>query len=691
MTEAIIGKLSGLPDLKVISMTSAMRYKSPERDVKKIGGELDVATILEGSVQKEDSRIRVRAQLINVPDDAHLWTQTYDRELASIFTIQDEISQAIVEVMKIKLLGDERTSFDKRHTENLEAYNAYAQGRYLWNKRTEGHLMKAIEYFQKAIELDPNYAQAYAGLADAYVVLPSNIGYPEEEIIPKVREAAQRALELDDKLAEAHASLALVAEMEGRLEEAEEELLKAIDLNPGYAYAHYWYSNLLNRMGRREQSMRQLEVAFELNPLSVVILTNLACKLGTAGDTLRAEELFQRAVEIEPSRGLTYVAYGGCLRQIGHLKKAVQVYMRAIEENPNDVSNYNMLAYTYDAMGDFEKALQAAEKHVELAPDEPNSYDTRGDIYAFNGQLDRAIENYARAMKINPRFANTASKLVSMYIFKEDYEAAEGIIKPFLTQEDKNIRSSARTSLALISLYRGRIEETLSMLDKAIAQDKREQVAAWARIGKHMMRYFIYWEQEKLNLAWDEAQIAAGLYEEIETHDPFGIHPVFAVLLAERGEIDAAEDTLRGLQEVIDMNNPDQRSGYWRLSGAIELIKGDFPTAITHLQRGLLQNASPLFEARYLLALAYEKSGQPAPAAQLLERALGRYDERRFGYPLWAVKAYYLLGKAYEQMEQREDAIAKYEEFLEIWKDADEGIEEIEDARERVERLRAQS
>ncbi len=691
MTEAVIDKLSGLPDLKVISMTSAMQYKSPERNVKRIGQELGVATILDGSVQREESRIRVRTRLINVADDAQLWTQTYDRELASVFTIQDEISQAVVDVMKIKLLGDERTSLAKRHTENLEAYNAYVQGRFLWNKRTEEHLMKAIEYFERAIELDPNYAQAYAGLADVYAVLPSNTSYPQEEAIPQVRQAAQKALELDDKLAEAHASLALIAEMEGRPEEAEGEYLKAIDLNPGYAYAHYWYSNLLNRMRRREQSMEELEVAFELNPLSVVILTNLACKMGTSGDTLRAEELFQRAVEIEPSRRLTYVAYGGCLRQIGRPEKAVRVYMKAIEENPNDASNYNMLAYTYDAMGDFEKALQAAERHVELAPDEPNSYDTRGDIYAYNGQPERAIENYARAMEIDPRFGNTASKLASMHILKGDYAAAEGIIKAFLTEEDKNIRSSAKTSLALVAAYQGKMQKALSMLDAAIAQDKREKVEAWARIGKHMMKYFIYWEQDKLNLAWNEAQIAAELYEEIETPDPFGVRPVFAVLLAARGEIDAAEDTLRALQEAHDMNNPDHCSGYWRLSGAIELIKGDYPTAITQLQRGLLQNASPVFEARYLLALAYEKSGQPGPAAQLLENALSRYDERRIGYPLWAAKAHFHLGKAYEQLEQRQEAIAKYEEFLHVWKDADEDIPELQEARERLRALRNKS
>ena len=229
------------------------------------------------------------------------------------------------------------------------------------------------------------------------------------------------------------------------------------------------------------------------------------------------------------------------------------------------------------------------------------------------------------------------------------------------------------------------------MLDKAIAQDKRERVVACARIGKHMIKYFIYWQQGKLNLAWDELQIAAEFFEEIESHDPFGLRPAFAVLLAERGEIDAAEDTLRALREAHVMDIPDQRSGYWRLSGAIELIKGDFPTAITYLQRGLLENAAPLFEARYLLALAYEKSGQPAPAAQLLEKALGRYDKRRAGYPLWAVKAYYRLGKAYEQLERREEAMAKYEEFLEIWKDADEDIPELQEARERLRALKTEN
>ena len=156
ITDAIIGKLTGLKGLKVISMSSVMRFKELDRDIRKIGEELGVAAILEGSIQKEEDSIRVRAQLINVTDDAHLWSQTYDRRLESVFAIQDDISQAIVNVMKIRLLGEEKAAFVKRHTESLEAYNAYVQGRFLWNKRVEEHLMRAIEYFEKAIELDPN-------------------------------------------------------------------------------------------------------------------------------------------------------------------------------------------------------------------------------------------------------------------------------------------------------------------------------------------------------------------------------------------------------------------------------------------------------------------------------------------------------------------------------------------------------
>jgi serine/threonine protein kinase len=238
MTEAIIGKLTGLEDLKVISMTSVMQYKNTDRDINAIGRALDVSYILEGSIQKEENRIRLRAQLINVADDSHVWSQTYDRDLQSVFAIQDEISHAIVDVLKIRLLGDEQVTIKKRFTDNVEAYNAYVQGRFLWNKRTPDHLNKSIEYFQKAIELDSTYALAYAGLADAYAVLPDHSDIPLDDVLTKAKQAARKALELDGKLAEAHASMGLIHRWEKDFENSEKEFLLATELNPGYAYAH---------------------------------------------------------------------------------------------------------------------------------------------------------------------------------------------------------------------------------------------------------------------------------------------------------------------------------------------------------------------------------------------------------------------------------------------------------------------
>ncbi|RKX19304.1 MAG: hypothetical protein DRP51_07640, partial [Candidatus Zixiibacteriota bacterium] len=175
-----------------------MRFKNPERNLREIGQELNVATILEGSIQKEGGRVRITTQLINVADDAHLWSQTFDKDLESIFAIQDEISREIMEAMKITLLSNDQTSFAKHYTENLEAYDYYLRGRFFWNRRTEESLLKAIDYFERAIDLDSNFALAYSGLADAYNVLPGYSSYPAKEAMPIAKEAAKKALSLDD-------------------------------------------------------------------------------------------------------------------------------------------------------------------------------------------------------------------------------------------------------------------------------------------------------------------------------------------------------------------------------------------------------------------------------------------------------------------------------------------------------------
>jgi tetratricopeptide (TPR) repeat protein len=629
--------------------------------------------------------------LVNVADGSHLWSETYDRQLESVFAIQDEISRSIVDVLKIRLLGEERAAFVKRHTENLEAYNAYVQGRFLWNKRTEEHLMKAIEYFEKAIELDNNYALAYAGLADAYSVLPSNVGTPVEEVLPKAREAAGKALELDDKLAEAHASLGLIIGMGKKREEAEKEFLRAIKLNPGYAYAHYWYSTWLDALGRHEEAVGEVEMAYELDPLSVVILTNLASKKGAGGDSLAAVQLFERALEIEPSRTMTYVAYAGYLREMLKPDEAVRIYSRALEANPTYRDGYNLMAYAYDQMGNYGEAIRAVNRYLELSPDEANPYDSRGEIRAHNGELDRAIEDFERALEIDPNFTASSLKLAAAYLFKREYAKAQSLMKRLLSSDEEYIRAKARSTLALIPVFKGKLNQALSALDEGIPSEMSEETEGWYRGSNHAMKFYIYLEQGDLNMVLRELDTIRELAEKQGSKDPVRLRDAYAILRALQGQTAEADELLRSWRADIDQNNRSQMSRYWRIAGMVELIRGNAGTATTFLSRGIWEGSAPLFEARYFLAQAYLEAGQPGKAAEVLEKALSRYDDQRAGFPIWSVKAHYLLGLAYEKSGRSDGAVKQYQEFLAYWKDADPDIAEVDDAKERLARLKRET
>jgi TolB-like protein/predicted Zn-dependent protease len=400
MTDAIIGKLSVLNKLKVISMTSVMRYKEADRDIRKIGRELGVSTVLEGTVQRENQRIRVRAQLISVDSDAHLWSQTYDRELESIFSVQDDISRSIANAMELRLLGDEEQRLERHSTGNVDAYNLYMQGRYSWRKRTEEHIRSAIQFFERAIRLDTNYALAYSGLADAWAVLPSYSSHPRDEGIANAKRAASRALEIDDKLAEAHASMGLILYNDDE-EEAENEFKKAIDLNPGYSWAHVWYSNLLNRQNRFEESVRQLEIAYRLDPLNTVTLINLALRKAAVYQWDEAGEYHRRALEIEPTSNVRD-RYARYLANRGEFEEALEHYLQIIEEQPDDAGAYFEASEIYGVQGRFGEALDLIDRYFEASADSLMTEYLRGNFYYQVEQYDSALIYYNRALEIRP-------------------------------------------------------------------------------------------------------------------------------------------------------------------------------------------------------------------------------------------------------------------------------------------------
>ncbi|UCC44425.1 MAG: protein kinase, partial [Candidatus Zixiibacteriota bacterium] len=285
MTDEIIGRLQAIRQLKVTSMQSMLRFKDTDKDLREIGKELGVANILEGNIQREGDSIRIRAQLIRVEDDAHIWSERYYREVQSVFAIQEEISRTIANVLEVTLGSAEATFPSKRGTDNLEAYNAYTRGVYFWRKRTEEGLTKAIEHFEKAIALDSNYAQAWSYLATSWAAIPHVSNITERDAYPYADRASLKALKLDDGLAETHASRGLVLHLTGKYQEAEEELLLAIKLNPGYSWAHNWYADLvLNRFGKQDEFDRHIRIAHDLDPLSLPVLNQLLTDARQKGD-----------------------------------------------------------------------------------------------------------------------------------------------------------------------------------------------------------------------------------------------------------------------------------------------------------------------------------------------------------------------------------------------------------------------
>jgi serine/threonine-protein kinase len=311
MAEELISALTKIEGVQVASRTSAFQFKGKGQSINEIGERLRVQTVLEGSVRKAGNRLRITAQLVSVCDGYQLWSEKYDRDIADIFAIQDEISLAIVEKLKIDLLGGEKAELVKRHTDDLEAYNLYLRGRYFWNKRTARDVEKAIACFKQAVARDPGYALAQAGLADAYITLPDYSHMPPAEALMKAKEAALKALETDEMLAEAHASLGFaIHELEWDWVAAEMHLRRALEINPRYVTAHHWYALFLLRMGRSGEAIKEIETAAELDPLSLVVNRNLGAVLYYARDYDRAIEVLRKTLEMDPGFSFAHVYLG---------------------------------------------------------------------------------------------------------------------------------------------------------------------------------------------------------------------------------------------------------------------------------------------------------------------------------------------------------------------------------------------
>ena len=297
ITEEMISTLSNIHDFTVISRTSVMQYKGANKNLADIGKELKAGTILEGSVRKAGSRVRITVQLVDPVEDKHLWTQSYDRELQDIFAVQSDIAKSVAVAVKVELLATAAKQIEKKLTKSTPAHLQYLKGKIEWNKRSEEGARKAIEHFNEALEHDPDFALAHVGLADSYLIMEARGAMTPKEAIEKARPAILQALQLDPKLADAHASHARFLEYDFSWDEAETEYKKAIDLNPSNALAHQWYSFLLAEEGRHENAFAEAEKALELAPLDAVVLSNFGHRLIMMERHGEAVEYYKRSLE----------------------------------------------------------------------------------------------------------------------------------------------------------------------------------------------------------------------------------------------------------------------------------------------------------------------------------------------------------------------------------------------------------
>jgi TolB-like protein/class 3 adenylate cyclase/Flp pilus assembly protein TadD len=329
--EEILTRLANISELKVISRTSASKFKSSPDNLREIAAKLGVSNILEGSVQKSANQLRVNVQLLNAAADTHLWADTYDRKLTDVFVIESEIAEAIADKLQAKLTGREKDAISSHPTENSEAHQLYLKGRYFWNKRTADGLKTSISYFNQAIEKDPAYGPAYAGLADAYAVLPNYSQTLGKEAYPKAESAAMKALAIDDNLAEAHISLANVRMWHRWGNGAEEEFKKGLQLNPNYSTGHQWYSIYLAVTGRLTEAIAEMEKARELDPFSIIINVELGCPYLYSKQYDRAIEYFQKALEMDSDFPFAHFALAEAYDQTGRYEQALAEHEKALE------------------------------------------------------------------------------------------------------------------------------------------------------------------------------------------------------------------------------------------------------------------------------------------------------------------------------------------------------------------------
>lgn len=393
LTESLINSVSQIPNLSVKSRSTVFRYKGKEFSPKKIAEELKVQAILVGRITKSGEETRLNLELIEVKKENVLWGESYKFEEENLLSLQRTIAKNLSSELRPNLLERDEEKLVRRYTANADAYEAYLKGRFYWSKREGDNLKKAIEYFEKAIEIDPGFALAWSGLADSYSLASFYLGMPEREAMFKAKSAAKKAIELDSELAEAYVSLATILdEFEWKFEDAEKNLDKAIELNPKYTTAYQWKTILLGKLGKYDEAIESAKKAIELEPLALMANYRLASIYFFAERYDEASEQLEKTAELHPNVFIVRNLRAKLLRERGKPNEAEKILLEIIEEDGRKPHYLRVLATIYAKAGKDRQTRELLQEVLKLKKEGKGEYWNVAEIYARLGEKEKAFE-----------------------------------------------------------------------------------------------------------------------------------------------------------------------------------------------------------------------------------------------------------------------------------------------------------